>query len=69
MNDHYQISSDRTTAVSTETYWKPMSTAPLGVKIQVLNLGNVATFTVLSEKERGQWLGWYPMLKISKLQN
>lgn len=58
MTDPYKLSNDRSTAVSTTVEWLPMETAPLGTKIQVLNLGMVATQTVLAAADRKDWLGW-----------
>lgn len=43
-----------------------MTTAPRGGKLIVLNPGRVATFAVISERNRDDFLGWAPMPKIPK---
>lgn len=54
----FRLNSDKTVAVATDLYWLPMKDAPIGAKIHVLNLGCVATHTVLTEATRKDWKGW-----------
>lgn len=51
-----RLNGDRTVAVATEVYWiEDMSTAPRGVKLQLLGAGGVAAY--------GQWDGKNPFWK------
>ena len=54
---------DRTVAVDPDYYWRPMSTAPIGVKVQLLGAGGVATY---GHYARGDtfWRGWAPLPKL-----
>jgi hypothetical protein len=40
----HTINAAKTVAVSTDTYWLPIDTAPTGVKVQLLGKGKVATY-------------------------
>lgn len=52
--------------VDQEYFWRPIAEAPLGRKIQLLNLGKVAIHGTLTEKDRKDYLGWTPLPKIPK---
>ena len=56
------LNRDRTVAVDPDYYWQPMATCPLGVKVQLLGLGGVATY---GQYLRGDtfWQGWAPLPK------
>lgn len=53
-----------TAAVSEFNY--DMDAAPKGGKLLVLNHGNVATFAVLSDRNKRDFKAWAPMPKIRK---
>ena len=62
---NWKVSSDAAVAVSTDAHWQPMSTCPVGVKVQLLGRGGVAVYGTYT---RGDpfWQGWGPLLKIPK---
>lgn len=45
-------------------YWRPIETAPLGSKIQLLTLGMAAVHGVVSERNRADYLGWTPLPNV-----
>jgi hypothetical protein len=47
-------------------YWRPLATAPLGKKLQLLTEGGVAVHGVLTARDiREQWYrGWTPLPKV-----
>lgn len=45
-------------------FWRPIATAPLGSKIQLLTLGMVAVHGVVSERNRSDYLGWTPLPNV-----
>lgn len=51
-------------AVDQDYYWLPMETCPRGVKVQLLNEGNVAIYGVYNGT--GNWNGWAPLPKIRR---
>jgi hypothetical protein len=51
---------DREVAVSTEVYYLPMSSCPVGVKCLLLNPGGSAVLAQYNGKETC-WQGWYPL--------
>lgn len=61
----HTINTDHTVAVSTEYYWQPMRTCPLGVKLLLLGMGGVATVGQYNGKELF-WQGWFPLPKTRK---
>lgn len=65
MSDQYLpshvINAANTVAVSTDTYWKHINSAPRGVKVQLLGQGGVATYgTYYGDKF---WTHWCPLPK------
>lgn len=56
-----QMSSDRAAAVDREYHWRPMSTCPLGTKVQMLGRGGVAVYSSYNGKTAGWWIGWAPL--------
>ena len=52
-------------AVDTAYYWLPMETCPKGVKVQLLNPGNVAVYGTYTGSA-GYWKGWAPLPKIRR---
>ncbi|NQW81308.1 MAG: hypothetical protein HQ445_09060 [Polaromonas sp.] len=56
----YKLSADGLVAVDLHYYWQPIETCPLGVKVQLLGLGGVASY---GNYVRGDsfWTGWAPM--------
>lgn len=61
----HTLSKDRSTAVSTDTFYEPMETCPLSTKVILLGAGGVA---VISSATRGDpfWKGWAPLPKTRK---
>jgi len=59
-----KLKVNRDAAVDHSYFWQPMETCPHGVKVQLLNLGGVATYGKYTGK--GEWLGWAPLPKIKK---
>lgn len=54
------LNRDRTVAVDPDYCWQPMPTCPVGVKVQLLGAGGVATY---GHYARGDsfWQGWAPL--------
>lgn len=50
-------------AVDQDYYWQPMSTCPLGSKVQLLNPGGVAVYGKVSNKDIHNYTGWAPLPK------
>lgn len=52
--------------VDPEYYWRPIATAPLGAKIQLLQEGGVAIHGKLNARDRasGHYRGWTPLPKV-----
>ena len=50
-------------AVDENYYWRPIETAPLGAKLQLLTQGGVAIHGKLNRRDRdeGFYLGWTPL--------
>ena len=53
-------------AVDPTYYWQPMSTCPLGTKVQLLNIGGVACYGTVSANSIIYWQGWAPLPKVRK---
>ena len=54
-------------AVDPDYYFNPdMDACPLGVKVQLLNEGDVAVYGTVTPTTRSLWNGWAPMPKIRK---
>ncbi|MEN9317344.1 MAG: hypothetical protein RIS35_3737 [Pseudomonadota bacterium] len=68
MTADYKLTADRTVAVDTRNEWQPMSTCPLGVKVQLLNPGGVAVYGTVSGRDRGMWGGWHPIPRRPRTQ-
>ncbi len=56
-----RVSTDKSTIVDDEYHWRPMSTCPMGHKVQLLNLGGVAVYGTVTSKTINDWLGWAPL--------
>lgn len=54
------IDSTRAAIVDPNYHWQPMSTCPIGSKVQLLNKGGVAAYGKWNGKE-AYWLGWAPL--------
>ena len=52
-----KLNADKTVAVSQQVFWEPMSTCPIGVKVQLLGAGGVATYGQYIRGD-GFWQGW-----------
>ena len=52
--------SDNTVAVDYGYTWQSMSTAPRGVKLQLLNEGGVAVYSTYNGSDT-TWRGWAPL--------
>lgn len=63
----YKLNSDRSTAVDTRNEWLPMSTCPLGVKVQLLNPGGIAVYGTFNGRDP-QWQGWHPVPRRPRTQ-
>lgn len=57
--------STRTAAVDPDYYWRPMSSCPVGSKVQLLGQGGVAAYGKWNGKDNF-WQGWAPLPKIRK---
>lgn len=57
--------STHTAAVDPDYYWRPMSTCPVGSKVQLLNAGGVAVYGKWNGKDNF-WQGWAPLPKIRR---
>ena len=57
---NYTINKDQAVAVATDYFWIPIDTAPMGVKLQLLTLGGVATHGILY-KDQGLYTHWTPL--------
>lgn len=53
-------------AVDDQYYWRDMSDAPLGVKVQLLNPGGVAVYGEVTANTRMLFNGWAPLPKIRR---
>lgn len=60
-----RLNRDRSVAVDLDYYWQPMSTCPLGVKVQMLTTLGVAVYGNYSGNQKG-WDGWAPLPKRMK---
>lgn len=58
-----RINADRTVAVAEDYEWQPMTSCPIGVKVQLIGKGRVAVYGQWDGKEQF-WLGWAPAPKI-----
>ena len=63
-----RISGDGVAMVYHSYYWRPLETAPHGVKLQLLSIYGVASYGSLSPSiiEEGFWSAWAPLPKIKK---
>jgi hypothetical protein len=59
----FKISGDGSTAVSMTEEWEHMQLAPLGIKVQVLTIGKIATHGVLTKENLKDYKGWAPLPK------
>lgn len=57
-----KLNRDRTVALDPAYYWRPMDSAPLGVKIQLLTSLGVAIYGRYAGDPTG-WDGWAPLPK------
>ena len=66
-----KISGDGVACVDHDYFWRPIETAPHGVKLQLLSIYGVATHGLLSPAiiEDGFWMGWTPLPKLKKEKN
>jgi hypothetical protein len=65
----HNINQEQGVAVATDYFWLPMETCPLGVKVQLLNLGGVAVYGTYSGPTRQgkePWINWAPLPKRVK---
>ena len=63
-----KISGDGAACVDHDYFWRPIETAPHGVKLQLLSIYGVAAHGLLSPAiiEDGFWVGWTPLPKRRK---
>ena len=63
----HTINTDKTVAVSTDTYWIPIDeSTPLSVKVQLLGKGGVASYGSVGRNEDKHWTHWCPLPKKPK---
>lgn len=60
-----KLSSDRAAAVDHDYYWRPMSTCPLSVKVQLFGGGGVAVYGTWDGRT-AWWQGWAPLPKRAR---
>lgn len=60
-----QIDSTGAAAVDHNYFWQPISTCPLGVKVQLNSKAGVATYGTLTSKDTF-WTHWAPLPKLKK---
>ena len=63
----HTLTADGQVAVALDYYWEPMETCPLGVKVQLLGAGGVATYGNYARGDKF-WVGWAPMPKKRKTE-
>lgn len=62
-----KLNKDGTAVVDTDYYWLPMSTCPLGGKVQLLSKHGVAVYGEhFGKNESGFWTHWAPLPKKPK---
>ena len=63
-----KISSDGAACVDHDYFWRPLHTAPHGVKVQMLSKYGVAAYGTLSPSTiaDGFWVMWAPLPKLKK---
>jgi hypothetical protein len=63
-----KTSSDGSTAVDHDYFWRDMSEAPYSVKVQLLSKYGVASYGVVTPMsiETGYWTHWAPLPKLRK---
>lgn len=59
----YKVTSDRSTAVSPDTFWLPMHDVPVGVKMQLHTKDGVAVYSTYTPSMRRSFIGWHPCPK------
>ena len=60
----YALNTAKTVAVSSDTYWQHINSAPRGVKCQLLGSGGVATYGLYNGDKF--WENWCPLPKKAK---
>jgi hypothetical protein len=60
----YRINSDKSAAVSTDQFFRPMSCCPKGVKVIALSKHGVARIDIYSGQD--DLVGWFPMPRVPK---
>ena len=60
-----QIDSTGAAAVDQNYFWQPISTCPLGVKVQLLGKGGVAMYGQYNWRD-GFYTHWAPLPKLKK---
>lgn len=63
-----RISSDGAACVDPDYFWQPISTAPHGVKVQLLSRYGVAAYGTITPNTIpvGFWTHWAPLPKLRK---
>lgn len=59
------LDSTGSTSVDRDYHWQPMSTCPIGVKVQLKGAGGVAVYGQYNNKE-SFWVGWAPLPTAKK---
>lgn len=56
-----RLSSDKAAVVDDQYVLRPMSSCPLNAKVIAMNRGGVLCFARVSERDRDDWLYWFPL--------
>lgn len=57
-----QLNADGTVAVDPDYFWRPITTCPRSVKVQLLGKGGVAIYSTYNGTD-SFWTGWAPLPK------
>ena len=60
--DNVKVNSDHSVAVDQDYFWRPMSSCPRGVKVQLLGEGGVAAYGNWNGHD-SFWKAWAPLPK------
>lgn len=58
----FRLNFDRTVAIDTQVSFYPIDDCPMGVKVQLLTIGGVATYGIINHpKDADSFQGWRPV--------
>lgn len=65
----YSTNKDRTTVIDPSYHWQPISTAPLGKKVQLINeAAGVATYGQVNGSKEQFFTHWAPLPTFAKVK-